>query len=106
METSQNLVEFLSHLRRLDVQLTAEDGRLGCSAPKGVLTADLKETLKARKTEILDLLRRSGNGSQPAPMERHAADGLTSPSLAQQRLWFLEQFDPGGTAYIISCGLR
>ena len=106
METSQNLVEFLSHLRKLDIQLTAEDGRLGCSAPKGVLTPDLKEALKARKAEILDLLTRNGERNQPAPMERSTQDGLTSPSLAQQRLWFLEQFDPGGTAYIISGGLR
>jgi amino acid adenylation domain-containing protein len=106
MDTPQTLVEFLSRLRKLDIQLTVEDGRLGCSAPKGVLTSDLKETLKARKAEILELLRHTGQPTQPPPIERSGPETLSSPSLGQQRLWFMEQMDPGGTAYVIPSVMR
>lgn len=105
MNTSANLVEFLSRLRKLGVQLTVKEGRLGCSAPKGTLTPELKAALAERKSEILELLQ-NGRPDQPKPIERLQATGLLPPSLAQQRLWFLEQMNPGNTAYTISCGLR
>src|SRR5580698_6065654 len=105
MDTSPNLIEFLSHLRKLGIQLTANEGRLRCSAPKGVLTAGLKAELSERKSEILELLQ-SGKPVPPPPIERLNTAGPLSPSLAQQRLWFLEQMSPGNKAYTISCGLR
>ena len=105
MDTSENLLDFFAHLRKLDVQLTVEAGRLGCNAPKGVLTTELKETLKARKAEILEILSQNGDAGQAPPIERSDRNDLSPPSLAQQRLWFLEQFEPGGTAYTISSGL-
>jgi len=52
-----NLQPFLAELHRRDVQLTAEGDRLRCKAPAGVLTAGLRDQLKARKSEILALLR-------------------------------------------------
>jgi thioesterase domain-containing protein len=48
--------EFLSRLRERDVRLLVEDGRLKCDAPPGVLDADLRSELAARKQELLALI--------------------------------------------------
>jgi amino acid adenylation domain-containing protein len=94
MVDSANLNDFLSHLRRLDVNLTAEHGRLGCSAPQGVLTDDLKEELKARKAEILEFLQEQQQRSICPPLMPAYRDAHLAPSLSQERLWLLQQSDP------------
>ena len=52
--------ELLAYLCSIDVQITDDHGRLACAAPKGVLTPALQRELRARKTEILELLRQNG----------------------------------------------
>jgi amino acid adenylation domain-containing protein len=100
-------LDFLSHLRGLDIHLTVQDDRLACSAPKGILNAELTAELKARKPEILEFLRTTTHSSVPnTPIVPAHRDGQMTPSLAQQRLWFLEQFDQDSTAYNMPFGLR
>ena len=48
--------EFLSQLRERDVRLWVEDGRLKVDAPPGVVDAELREQLAARKPELLAVL--------------------------------------------------
>jgi thioesterase domain-containing protein len=52
-----SLAEFLAELRRRDIRLSLESGRLRCNAPAGALTAELREALRARKAELLEFLR-------------------------------------------------
>jgi amino acid adenylation domain-containing protein len=69
-----NTAELLTHLVALDVQLSVADGRLACTAPKGVLTPHLQRELTSRKPEILEILRQGG-----APViqgRRHDFHGL------------------------------
>ncbi|WP_042368094.1 non-ribosomal peptide synthase/polyketide synthase [Streptacidiphilus neutrinimicus] len=40
------------------------------------------------------------------PVARDAADGVAPMSYAQQRLWFLEEFAPGGAEYVTALALR
>ena len=102
-----DIVDLLSELRSLDAHLTVQDDRLACTAPKGVLSAELIGQLKSRKSEIIEFLRTntltSGSNTAIVPINR---DGYLTPSFAQQRLWFLEQFDRESTAYNMPCGLR
>ena len=50
---------------------------------------------------------RSGDaGSPPPPLRRVPRDGPLPLSFAQERLWFLEQLDPGGAAYVMAGALR
>ena len=51
------VASLLETLRSRDVQLWTEGDQLRCSAPGGVLTAELREQLRDRKEEILDFLR-------------------------------------------------
>ncbi|MFI9005604.1 amino acid adenylation domain-containing protein [Actinosynnema sp. NPDC053489] len=47
------------------------------------------------------------SGTRGAPAPPTAADDTTAPlSLAQERLWFLDQFAPGGAEYTTTAGFR
>jgi amino acid adenylation domain-containing protein len=91
--------ELVAHLRALDVRLLVEGDRLRCSAPKGVLTGELRDQLAIRKGEILEWLREHGDGVD-------ALTGGEPASFPQQRLWFMDQLSPGGFAYNITGGIR
>ncbi len=97
--------ELLARLRALDVKVTVDGGGLRCSAPKGVLTAGLQEELARLKPEIIDLLESGGSaaGARPARMAR---TGDVPLSFVQQRLWFLDQLEPGTSTYTIAVRRR
>ncbi len=97
MVDAANLSGFLSYLNRLDVHLSVEHGRLGCTAPKGVLTEELKEELKARKAEILEFLQERAQCSSEEDI---------STSISQERLWLLQHAEAGRAAQNLTGGLR
>jgi len=67
--------------------LWIEAGELRFRAPRGALTPSLREALIRAKAAIVDLL---GEGRRCAPA-----------SFSQQRLWFIDQWEPGGrTAHL------
>ncbi|SFU36724.1 non-ribosomal peptide synthetase [Pseudoduganella namucuonensis] len=85
------MIELLEKLRNSGIQLRLEGAQLRVVAPKGALTADLREVLTARKEELLDLLR--GNGQEhehdlppltQRPDLRHESFALTD---VQQAYW-------------------
>ena len=96
-EASQPVWRFLAALRKLDLRVSDEQGRLRVSAPPGVLTAELREELAARKAEILDFLRQSNvsNGDAGPLLRAIPRDQPLPLSFAQQRLWMVEQMNPG-----------
>ncbi|MBT9332218.1 non-ribosomal peptide synthetase [Paracidobacterium acidisoli] len=104
----RSTLEFLSELRVAGVMLSLEGESLKCSAPKGVLTAELCEELTGRKQEILSFLRisreaaRSGSAGIPR-VDRTRALPL---SFSQQRLWFLHQLDAENPAYNMAAALQ
>ena len=59
--------ELLSRLRERDVRLWVEGDRLRCSAPAGVLDAEMRAVLSSRKEEILALLRHADTLSNRPP---------------------------------------
>jgi amino acid adenylation domain-containing protein len=95
-------VEFLAHVRGQNIRLWAEGDTLRLRAPKGAVTAELRDELTARKAEILALLRASDPPRRAVvPLERVSRDGELPLSFSQERLWFLHQVDPESTAYNI-----
>ena len=86
------ILEFLSRLLDLDVRLWVDDGRLRYSAPREVMTPELRAELVERKKEIIAFLSRGGDAVQlaslptivPAPDGRHQPFPLTD---VQQAYW-------------------
>jgi amino acid adenylation domain-containing protein len=100
------LVELLSTLHKRDIRLWVEDGRLRYDAPAGSLTPDLLALLKQKKADLIALLqeiRQDSTRTVLRPAERGANVEL---SFAQQRLWLIDQMEPGNPAYNLPAAIR
>ncbi|APR77525.1 Siderophore biosynthesis non-ribosomal peptide synthetase [Minicystis rosea] len=100
-------LDLIRQLSALGVRLWAEGESLKWSAPKGALTEEMKERLRARKEAIVTFLQRTARRDSSAmTIPRAARDGALPASFGQERLWFLEQLEPGGIAYVLPSALR
>ncbi|MFH0962802.1 MAG: alpha/beta fold hydrolase [Planctomycetota bacterium] len=100
--------ELLDLLRRRGVKLWADGDHLRYSAPRGVVTSDLRGQLAQHKAAILSILRRSrGTKDERSAAIRRVSRALELPlSFAQERLWHLYQLRPGDPAYNIQLAVR
>ena len=117
MNTIETSIEtFLSYLYSLDVKLwiegaetTSDEGvRLRCNAPETVLTPDLSAQISARKPEIIGFLQQTQAALRPSTegIQPFARPNDVPLSFAQQRLWFLDQMEPGSPLYNIPAAAR
>jgi len=71
---------FLEELRSRDIRVWAEGDQLRCTAPTGVLTPELRDQLRERKTDIVEFLRSAQTLAQQeraiVPLQPH---GTRSP---------------------------
>ncbi|MAE63391.1 MAG: non-ribosomal peptide synthetase [Phycisphaeraceae bacterium] len=100
--------QLLADLRRRDIKVWNDDGRLRFSAPAGRMTDDLRATLGAHKEAVLEFLRtaEATGGETLPPIEPADRPDALPLSFAQQRLWFLDQLDPGDPRYNMLRALR
>src|SRR4028119_354526 len=102
------LVEFLSYLRSLDINIFVEGSRLRCNAPEGIITPELRAEISQRKAEIVSFLKAANRTSSltHTPIVPMGRDGNLPLSFAQQRLWFLDQLVPNNPFYNVPAALR
>ena len=91
-----NVDELLLELRSSGVQMWVEGDRLRYKALKDSLTPELLDRVKVHKTAIISFLQ-DATAHADAPLPPIVAidrDDRLLLSFAQQRLWFLHQFEP------------
>ncbi|NEP33690.1 amino acid adenylation domain-containing protein [Moorena sp. SIO3B2] len=93
--------EFVSYLQNIGVKLWIDKEQLGCQAPKGVITPELRQDILERKTEILEFLRKARTNKEPlaTTIKKIPRDGKLLLSFAQERLWFINQLFPDNSSY-------
>ncbi|HEY9134283.1 MAG TPA: condensation domain-containing protein, partial [Pseudomonadales bacterium] len=100
--------ELLSKARAAGIKLWLDGDELKFKAPKGAFTPEIKSQLIKFKPEVIAFLRNAktidDSGKEAIPK---VDDAEKYPlSFAQQRLWFIEQLDPGDISYNIPIALR
>jgi len=100
-----SIVNFLSDLRKKDIRLALDGEKLKINAPTGALTDEIKVQLRDRKAEIIAFLQEAeqSRDSSIAVAPRH---GDLPLSYSQQRLWFMEQLNPGSAVFNMPCVLK
>jgi amino acid adenylation domain-containing protein len=102
------IAALLDRLRERDIRIALNQGRLSVNAPKGVLDDELRATIVERRAEIIAALESSGIAAQQGhdSVRRIGRAAPLPVSSAQQRLWFLDQLDPGLSHNNIGCAVR
>ena len=95
-----NIFDFLEHLHSLDIQVSAENGKLRINAPKEAITPEIRAELAARKDEILLVF----SALEDIPLERQ--NGPLPLSLVQENLWQLHRLTPNTAAYTMHAVFR
>jgi amino acid adenylation domain-containing protein len=104
-----SILDLLTELRKKDIQLSIDGDKLRIDAPDGVLTSDLIDTLKQKKSDLIAFLNESNlshYSAEIAPIERVSRGQNLPLSWPQQRLWFLNQFQPDSPTYNIPSLIR
>lgn len=101
-------IELLESLRDLDINLWVEEGQLRFKAPRGALSDPIRNRIKKRKQEIISFLEETQSLVQrerlaitPVPRDQDLPLSFT-----QQRLWFLDQLQPGDVTYNLPVAVR
>jgi hypothetical protein len=95
-------------LDALDVRLVVDGQRLRVNAPEGTLNEKLRQRIAEHKAQILELLRYSAatRSNAETQIPRAPCDAPVSLSLAQERLWFIEQLEAGTPVFNLSRAVK
>ncbi|MEM9491869.1 MAG: condensation domain-containing protein, partial [Myxococcota bacterium] len=105
-----NGMDLINRLRGLGVKLWLDGEKLRFTAPRGALTPELRDEMKARKSELRQFLawaqgQMTRDREQPVIPPAPRTDPIPLSS-AQERLWFIDQLQPNTVAYHVPTGLR
>lgn len=100
-----NVNNLLTELKLKDIELTIRENELSINAPKGAISAELREQITTHKRHIIDLL--NGLKKNLPQLKKVSRAGPLPISDAQRGLWFLNQLQDGkDTQYNIPWAYR
>lgn len=91
---------FLTELRNKKIELSVQDGKLKINAPKGAMTGELMESIKTKKTELIEYIKQANSTAYSGIPVAEPKESY-SLSSAQNRLYFLHQYDRNSLVYNI-----
>jgi amino acid adenylation domain-containing protein len=95
-------VQLLKQLQNLGIKVWAEGDRLRVRSSTG-LSDEIRRELQERRPELLALFAQVSQPGDSSPaLVRVGRSAPIAPTYAQQRLWFLDQFQPGVPNYNLS----
>ncbi|MFN7984971.1 MAG: amino acid adenylation domain-containing protein [Vicinamibacterales bacterium] len=97
--------ELLARLRALDIQPFLDGDKLRVNAPKGAVTEELRAAITENRDGLIAALR-DGDGRTSQVIPPVSRSGRLLLSSAQQRLWFLDQMEPGRSHYNVTVAIR
>ncbi len=105
MHRSNEAAALLKELQSLDIRLTTHGDRLKIDAPKGHLAESIRARIVEFKAELISLCQAQSAPDAPPPVYRFIPvvprTERLAASFAQQRMWFVDKLDGGGSAYNI-----
>jgi len=100
-----SVVELLSFLAKKDIRLWLDGDNLRFSAPEGAFTAEIKGQIVGNKPAIIEFLKQAQK-STAETIKTVSRDLPLRASYGQQRLWLLDQLNPGDVTYNMPTALR
>ena len=91
---TENVDRLLLELSQRKIKLWLEGDRLRYKAPKDALTPELLSQVKENKAKIIAFLQSATTSTQLPPIVKIDRNAELPLSFAQQRFWFLHQFEP------------
>src|SRR5215208_4795163 len=96
----------MTELRRAKVRVWTEGEQLRYQAPRGALTPALLDELRQRKGDVIAFIREAQAEPETLPLGPAPRGAVPQISLAQHRLWMLDQMYGPNATYNISLPLR
>jgi len=90
-----SMKDFLTQLQQEGINLWLEGESLRFSAPQGVMTDEIKSEIRNHKLEIIAFLQQENllNNHHQFITKINRESSELSLSFAQERLWFIDQFE-------------
>jgi amino acid adenylation domain-containing protein len=101
-----NALELIARLRAAGIRLSLHEGNIRLKAEKGSLSEELRQAITAQKQEIIALLGTDAGSTPPLVAAPRTPDTTLPLSYAQQRLWFLDELEPGTPVYNMPFAVR
>lgn len=99
----------LTQVEILKINITVQDGNLHISAPKGVITPELHEQLRAWKESLIQHFQEpeiSRDETVQFELIPRNGEQVLPISYSQEGVWFLEKLNPGAATYHIPMGIE
>ncbi len=104
---SMNITEMLSDLKKQNITLSHDNGKIKIIGPRELVNNELKQKIAACRQEIINTLKQIETVSyREIPKAGVTEDDCYILSQAQKRIYILSRIDEAGTAYNIPAAMK